>query len=56
MKDQRTCCVYLNIKRHGSIKIELAFENKGMMLNHVAADICAFLSGSLTALRIGLGT
>ena len=49
LKDQRTCCVYLNRKKHGSIKIELAFENKVMMLNHVAADICSFLSGCLTA-------
>lgn len=31
--------MYLNIKKYGSIKIELAFENKGMMLNRVAADI-----------------
>lgn len=40
--------MYLNIKKHGSIKIELAFENKEMMLNRVAADICAFLSDCLT--------
>lgn len=48
--------MYLNIKKHWSIKIELAFENRGMMLNHAAADICAFLSGCLTALPTGLGT
>lgn len=31
--------MYLNIKKHGSIKTELALENKGMMLNNVAIDI-----------------
>lgn len=37
--------MYLNIKKYGSIKIELAFENKGMMLNHVAADILSISVG-----------
>lgn len=39
LEDHRTCCLYLNIKKHGSIKSELALENKGMMLNNVAVDI-----------------